>query len=163
MDLDKPPVEEDAAVQAVPVSESEQQKRVQLALEKYNRKFFTRFAFTGSDASRLTQIALEEHILKEQDPEEVRLLALALVNSAYQLNDLIPNIELVFYKIFCSPITTKEERKGEEDLLVGNLFAREGMNLGSAVYRSLLETVALHPKKKHYKKIIQHMLKFEEV
>jgi hypothetical protein len=29
------------------------------------------------------------------------------------------------------------------------------------VYRSLLETVALHPKKKHFKKIVQHMMQFE--
>jgi hypothetical protein len=25
-----------------------------------------------------------------------------------------------------------------------------------------LETVALHPKKKHYKKIVQHMLQYED-
>lgn len=89
-------------------------------------------------------------------------MALAIINSAYQLNDMIPNIELMFYRIFTSPIMTKEIRQGNEDLMEGNIFARDGINLGSAVYRSLLETVALHPKKKHYKKIIQHMLQFED-
>jgi hypothetical protein len=92
--------------------------------------------------------------MKETDVAEIRLLALSLISQAYQLNDIIPNVELIFYKIFCSPITSKEQRKGSEDLLEGNLFAREDMNLGSHVYRSLLETVALYPKKKHFKKII---------
>jgi len=89
-------------------------------------------------------------------------LCLSITNSAYQLNDLIPNIELVFYKMFCSPITTKEIRKGSNDLLEGNLFTKNGLSLGPAVYRSLLETVALKPKKKHFKKIIQHMIEYEE-
>jgi hypothetical protein len=58
----------------------------------------------------MTQIALEEHFVKEQDPEEIRLMALAIINSAYQLNDIIPNIELMFYRIFTSPIMTKDIR-----------------------------------------------------
>ena len=81
-----------------------------------------------------------------------------MINYAYELNDLIPNIELMFYNIFCSPLTTKDIRKGNEDLMVGNLFTLENLNLPPAVYRSLLETVALHPKKKHFKKIIQHLI-----
>ena len=96
--------------------------------------------------------------MKETDVAEIRLLALSLISQAYQLNDIIPNVELIFYKIFCSPITSKDTRKGSEELLEGNLFAREGMNLGSQVYRSLLETVALYPKKIHVKKIIQHII-----
>lgn len=64
--------------------------------------------------------------------------------------------------MFCSPITTKEIRKGSNDLLEGNLFTKNGLSLGPAVYRSLLETVALKPKKKHFKKIIQHMIEYEE-
>jgi len=47
-------------------------------------------------------------------------------------------------------------------LLAGNLFARDGINLGPQAYRSLLETVALHPKKKHFKKIIEHLIKYED-
>lgn len=33
--------------------------------------------------------------------------------------------------------------------------------MGLTVYRSLLETVALYPKKKHLKKIIEHVIKYE--
>lgn len=75
---------------------------------------------------------------------------------------MIPNIELLFYKIFCSPQSTAGIRKGSEDLLAGNLFARENLNLGNAVYRSLLETVALNPKKKHFKKIIEHLISYQD-
>jgi hypothetical protein len=48
-----------------------------------------------------------------------------MVNSSYELNGLIPNIEMLFYKIFCSPISTLEERKDKdrEDPLVGNIFS----------------------------------------
>jgi hypothetical protein len=49
-----------------------------------------------------------------------------LINSAYELNTLIPNVELLFYKMFCSPITTKSDRAGgkdREDVLYGNIFA----------------------------------------
>ena len=100
--------------------------------------------------------------MNETDPEQLRLFAISLINSAYQLNQKIPNIELMFYRVFCSPITTKDIRQGNKDLLAGNIFAKQGINLGSQVYRSLLETVALHPKKKHYKKIVQHMLQYED-
>jgi hypothetical protein len=62
--------------------------------------------------------------MKETDVAEIRLLALSLISQAYQLNDIIPNVELIFYKIFCSPITSKDTRKGSEELLEGNLFAR---------------------------------------
>lgn len=121
------------------------------------------FAFEGEGSSILSQKALEEYIIKLEDPVEVRKLVLSMINSAYQLNHIIPNVELVFYKIFCSPISTKAIRKEQEstDLLAGNIFAQEGLNLGPSVYRSLLETVALHPKKKHFKKIVQHMMQFE--
>lgn len=93
------------------------------------------------------------------DAAEVRMLVTAMISSAYELNELIPNIELLFFKMFCSPITTAETRKEEdkEDLLAGNIFAKQGINLGSIAYRSLLETVALNPKKKHFKKILDHM------
>jgi len=87
-----------------------------------------------------------------------------MISSAYELNDLIPNIELLFFKIFCSPITTAEQRKQEdgEDLLAGNIFAVKDINLGSIAYRSLLETVALYPKKKHFKKILDHMILYQD-
>lgn len=34
--------------------------------------------------------------------------------------------------------------------------------MGSSAYRSLLETVALHPKKKHFKKIVAHLTEYED-
>lgn len=79
-----------------------------------------------------------------------------MVNSAYELNSLIPNIELLFYKIFCSPITTKEERKDKDNdyPLFGNIFAQKKVGLTFFGYKSLLETLILHPKKKHFKKIV---------
>ncbi len=61
---------------------------------------------------KLTQVALEAHIANETDPAELRQLSLAIIHSAYQLNDMIPNIELLFYKIFCSPQSTAGIRKG---------------------------------------------------
>jgi hypothetical protein len=48
-----------------------------------------------------------------------------MINSSYELNNIIPNLELIFYRMFCSPLTTKEERKGKDhdDVLYGNIFA----------------------------------------
>jgi hypothetical protein len=40
--------------------------------------------------------------------------------------------------MFCSPISTKEERKGVKDLLTGNIFAAKGLQLPIDVYVSLL-------------------------
>ena len=87
-----------------------------------------------------------------------------MINSAYEINDIIPNIELMFYKIFCSPITTKEVRKAQDkdDILAGNLFAVEGVKLPNQAYTSLLQTVALFPKKKHFKKIIEHIITYND-
>lgn len=62
--------------------------------------------------------------MNETDPEQLRLFAISLINSAYQLNQKIPNIELMFYRVFCSPITTKDIRQGNKDLLAGNIFAK---------------------------------------
>jgi len=49
---------------------------------------------------------------------------LSIVNSAYELNHIIPNIELILFKMFVSPVTTRTQRKNAdaEDLLNGNLF-----------------------------------------
>jgi hypothetical protein len=82
-----------------------------------------------------------------------------MVNSSYELNNLIPNVEMLFYRIFCSPITTKEERlaKDKNDILVGNIFAERKVDLTYFGYKSLIETLILHPKKKHFMKIIAHM------
>ena len=78
-----------------------------------------------------------------------------MVSSAYDLNGLIPNMELLFYKIFCSPLTSKEERangKDRDNVLLGNIFAKKGVSVTYFGYKSLLETLVLQPKKKHLKK-----------
>jgi len=127
-------------------------KDVRDAKAKFDRDFFRRFAYKGSFT--MPQQALEQHIAT-MSKEDIATLALSIVNSAYEVNDLIPNIELVLFKMFTSPLTTKEQRRGATDLLEGSLF-RE-VTLDPSVYESLLESVAMNPKKKHFKKIIQHI------
>lgn len=64
---------------------------------------------------------------------------------------------MLFYKIFCSPLTTKEDRKGKdgsESILFGNIFADKKISIGYSGYKSLLETLVLNPKKKHFKKVV---------
>mmetsp|Transcript_47739 Transcript_47739/g.34998 ORF Transcript_47739/g.34998 Transcript_47739/m.34998 type:complete len:164 (+) Transcript_47739:2174-2665(+) len=88
-----------------------------------------------------------------------------MVTQAYELNHLIPNCEMIIYKMFCSPLCTKElrDKKDRKEVLLGNIFAEKGVQLGPIVFRSLLETLYLYPKKKHFKKIVQYLLKVEEV
>lgn len=68
--------------------------------------------------------------------------------------------------MFCSPITTKEKRANGrdsgEDLLFGNIFAEKKVPLTYFGYKSLLETLVLEPKKKHYKKVVRHLIEFED-
>ena len=88
-----------------------------------------------------------------------------MINQAYRLNEFIPNIELLMYKMFCSPITTKEQRKEMNDkvnLLAGNIFSEKEMSMHPDIYKSLLETLAIRPNKKHFKKITAYMRKFEK-
>jgi len=127
-------------------------KDIREAKSKYDRDFFRRFAYKGSFT--MPQKALEQHV-QTMSKEEIAELTLSIVNSAYEVNDLIPNIELVLFKMFTSPMTTKEQRRGAKDLLEGNLF--RGVTLDPTVYESLLESIAMNPKKKHFKKIIQHI------
>ncbi len=97
------------------------------------------------------------------NPKDIQLLIISMVNSSYELNNLIPNIELLFYKIFCSPITTKEQRKDKEseNILFGNIFADKDVSLTFFGYKSLLETLMLYPKKKHFKKVVNYLMKYE--
>ena len=75
---------------------------------------------------------------------------------------MIPNIELLIYKMFFSPLATRESSQGSNDLLDGNLFADKKMCLPMDVYTSLLQTLAIRPKKKHYKKMIAYIKKVED-
>jgi hypothetical protein len=107
---------------------------------------------------------LEEYLINLENEGDVQALVISLINSAYELNALIPNAELLFYKMFCSPLTTKEERTGKdrEDVLTGNIFAQKKVSLTYFGYKSLLETLVLDPKKKHLKKVIAHLQQFED-
>lgn len=73
---------------------------------------------------------------------------------------------MVFYRMFTSPITTKEKRADGKDsgenILYGNIFAEKEVPLTYFGYRSLLETLVLMPKKKHFKKVVQHLITFEK-
>jgi hypothetical protein len=54
----------------------------------------------------LSQQALEEYLTDH--PEEIAEISLAMVHQTYELNDIIPNIELIFFKMFSSPLSTKD-------------------------------------------------------
>jgi hypothetical protein len=112
----------------------------------------------------LTQKSLEEYIMNLENPADIQSLIVAMVNSSYELNGLIPNVEHLFYRMFCSPLSTKEERangKDREDVLFGNIFAKKKVSLTYFGYKSLLETLALDPKKKHLKKVVAHLCELE--
>ena len=96
---------------------------IQRAKKQFDFKFFSNFAYSGPNASQLSQRDLEEHI-QTLSAEDQKLLVISMINSSYELNEIIPNIELLFYKMFISPITTKAQRKRADvdDLLAGNLF-----------------------------------------
>lgn len=66
---------------------------------------------------------------------------------------------MIFYKMFCSPFTNKSERKArdKDNILAGNIFADKKVSLTTFGYKSLLETLSLYPKKKHFKKVITYL------
>lgn len=61
-----------------------------------------------------------------------------------------------------SPISTKELRSGGkdsgDDILLGNIFAQKNVSVSYFGYKSLLESLILQPKKKHFKKLVKHLL-----
>lgn len=61
-----------------------------------------------------------------------------------------------------SPQLTKAQRKmkDKQDSLAGNLFAKEGVHFDNCVYQSLLETLVLYPKKKHLRKVCDHLARY---
>jgi hypothetical protein len=75
----------------------------------------------------MSQRSLEEFIMNLESAQDVQSLIISLVNSSYELNGLIPNVEVLFYRMFCSPLVTKEDRKGKdhENVLYGNIFAQK--------------------------------------
>lgn len=112
---------------------------------------------------QLAQRGLEEFIIKLQNPEAVEKLLLSMIYQRYELNSLIPNIELLLSKMFFSPLSTRELREGEKNhLLYGNLFAAKKVSLPEEVYRSLLQTLLVKPKKKHFKKLLAYIREVEQ-
>lgn len=47
-------------------------------------------------------------------------------------------------------------------MLEGNIFATREMQLHPIIYKSLLDTLAMKQKKKHFKKIVEYMQKYEK-
>lgn len=96
------------------------------------------------------------------------MFLIALISHAFEINHSIPNAELLFYKMFQTPLTTHETEDEnsliKKDLLDGRVFEfdKKLCPLGNQLYRSLLETNAIHPKKKHFKRIIAYLVKAED-
>ena len=108
----------------MPIIDEKLYAQIAKAQKKFNRRFFEKLAVTsGANARELTQLALEEKF-ESLSSEDKELFVLSMLNSTYELNDSIPNIELVFFKMFTSPLTTREARKknDQDDLLAGNIF-----------------------------------------
>lgn len=95
--------------------------------------------------------------------QDIELLLLSMINHSYEVNQTIPNIELIIYKIFFSPLSTMEARKTSKDLLEGNIFAKKGMKMHPMIYKNLLQTLTVRPKKKHFKKVVEYIQKMEEI
>ena len=166
-ELESATKDEAVAAKDVKSPSKQQEELMQKILEakkRFNRKFFMNCAYEGPHASALSQRDLEQH-LSELSGADKELLILSMINQAYELNDIIPNIEMVFFRMFMSPIITKaEKKKGErDDLLAGNLFHQKSdFKMPKQGYDSLLQSVALNPKKKHFKKILQFLVLNED-
>lgn len=88
-----------------------------------------------------------------------------MILQRYELNNVITNVEMVLYKIFFSPLTTEEERKAgndKENLLLGNIFALKKISMPIEFYRSVLQTLMIKDKKKHFKKLVAYITEIEE-
>lgn len=93
---------------------------IEESIQNYRVEFLKQFSST----SRETQKNLEEYFIKLSN-REAEMFIIALINQSYQLNQHIPNVEMIVYKMFFSPLTTESERQGNSDLLAGNLFAQK--------------------------------------
>lgn len=155
-------VQED--VEQTLVQETEHQRLINQAISEYDVEFFKQFSFDGKIGLKMAQQGLEDYIMTQIHTEEqLNMLLLSMINQAYTLNEHIPNIELLLFKMFMSPIRTRELRKEDDTLLAGNIFFKKGFNLHEDVYKSLLETLTMRPKKKYFKKISEYIRKREDV
>jgi hypothetical protein len=115
--------------------------------------------------SKFPVVIIFRYVKDINDIKDIPLFVVSLLSNAYELNSWLPNTHLVFYNMFCSPKINKSEREESEklDLLSGNIFKTSVSPIG---YKSLLHSVLIKGKKKHFKKILQHMntyLKAEEI
>ena len=107
------------------------------------------------------------------DNKDVELLLISIIQQKYELNQYVPNIQMLIFKMFCSPISTKTQRKSTssdgkvvsldvgENILLGNIFADKNMTLHPMIYKNLLDTLGMMPKKKYFKKIVEYIQKYE--
>lgn len=66
MDLNLPTLDDHSEMRTHSfIEESDYQQRVSTAVKAYPVSYFYRFLFTGDDAKKMTQIALEEHFYNE--------------------------------------------------------------------------------------------------
>lgn len=145
-------VQQEVEVQPIKDAESEFIKE---ANARFGIDFFKDFSLSDE---HLMQISLEEHIRDMKYKEDVPLFVASMISNAYELNSWIPNVHMMLYRMFCMPKTTEKLRKEADgnDLLVGNIFNN---HLSITGYKSLLHSVLLTGKKKHFKKILTHMVK----
>jgi hypothetical protein len=87
-----------------------EQELVIKANERFGIDFYKEFSLSDE---KLMQVSIEEYI-SDVSKEDIPLFAASLVSNAYELSPWIPNTHILFYKIFCSPITNKEERAKQE-------------------------------------------------
>jgi hypothetical protein len=102
------------AAEALSAEEQLQGRLVKEAIATFDLAFFQQFSFGGKDSMKLAQRGLEEYIIQLNDNVEVQKLLLSMVHQKYELNTIIPNIELLLAKMFFSPLSTKELREGAD-------------------------------------------------
>ena len=59
---------------------------------------------------RMAQQGLEEYIIKLENNSDVEKLLISMIKQRYELNEVIPNVELLLYKMFFSPLATRDSR-----------------------------------------------------
>ena len=158
---EQPSAAQDAAE---PINQEQFEEKVkteeELLVEEANKKFGVNFfkEFALNDET-MTRKSLEEYIKNMHNKEDIPLFIASFLKNAYKLNSWIPNCHMVFYNMFCSPKINQEERKEIEksDLLGGNIFDHQLPLMG---YNSLLHSVLITGKKKHFKKILEHIDKY---
>ena len=90
--------------------QKEREERIAKAKTTFPPDFFKRFGHEGPVRQEMTQLALEEQLSKLSSQEEFEDFILAMINSGYEVNDRIQNLEVTFYNMFMSPISTRRQK-----------------------------------------------------